>query len=327
MGKNVIEKDTQAFLDMLAKGGGPPIYTLAPKDARAVLSGAQGGDVKKLPADIEDRKIPFKHEIPIRIIRPSGNKSKLPVTMYFHGGGWVLGDKDTHDRLCRDIATGAQCAVVFVTFSPSPEAQYPVPIEEAYAATKWVAENGNEINVDASKLAVTGDSVGGNMSIAVTIMCKERGGPKLCFQCLFYPVTDAAFDNESYKIFQNGPWLTLPAMKWFWDQYAPDHSVWGEPTCSPLRAPVDLFKGMPPALVITDENDVLRDEGEQFAKKLIEAGVTVTVTRYLATIHDFVMLNALSQTPAAKAAIAQACECLRNAFKWHPHISGHRNAL
>jgi len=141
------------------------------------------------------------------------------------------------------------------------------------------------------------------------------GGPKLCFQCLFYPVTNAAFDNESYKQFQNGPWLTLPAMKWFWNQYAPNHSTWSEPTASPLRAPIDLFKGMPPALIITDEFDVLRDEGEQFAKKLMEAGVTVTVTRYLGTIHDFVMLNALSQTPAAKAAIAQACECLKNAFK------------
>jgi acetyl esterase len=305
MAKNVIEKDTQAFLNMLAKGGGPPIYTLSPKDARGILSRAQGGDVKKLSADIEDRNIPFKHEISIRIVRPSGNKNKLPVVMYFHGGGWVLGGKDTHDRLIRDLANGANCAIVFVNYSSSPEAQYPVPIEEA----------SSEINVDASKLAVAGDSVGGNMAIAVTIMCKERKGPKLVFQCLFYPVTDATFDNESYKLFQNGPWLTLPAMRWFWDQYAPDHSVWGEPTASPLRAPTDLFTDMPPALVITDEFDVLRDEGECFAKKLIEAGVTVTVTRYLGTIHDFVMLNALSHTPAVRAAIAQACECLKNAFK------------
>ncbi|XP_024392610.1 uncharacterized protein [Physcomitrium patens] len=315
MGKNIIEKDTQAFLDVLSKQGGPPIYTLAPKDARAVLSGAQAGYVEKLSADVEDRTIPFKHPVSVRIVRPSGNKSKLPVAMYFHGGGWVLGGVDTHDRLVRSIANGANCAVVFVNYSPSPEAQYPIPIEEAFAATKWVAENGNAIGVDSSKLAVCGDSVGGNMSIAVTIMCKERGGPKLCFQCLFYPVTDASFDTESYKEFHDGPWLTLQAMQWFWDQYAPDHDVWGEPTASPLRAPTEVFKGMPPALVITGEFDVLRDEGENFARKLIEAGVTVTVARYLGTIHDFVMLNALAQTPATKAAIAQACECLKNAYK------------
>lgn len=314
MSKLCIEKETDAFLQMLAKGGGPPIYTLSPQDARNVLRGAQSGPVQKPDADIEDRTIPFKHEIPIRIIRPKGNKDVLPVTMYFHGGGWVLGDKDTHDRLMREIAHDTPCAVVFVGFTPSPEAQYPLPIEEAYAATKWVAEHAKEINVDGNKLAVTGDSVGGNMAIAVSLLAKERKGPAIRFQVLFYPVTDAAFENESYKQFKDGPWLTLEAMKWFWDQYAPDHAVWGEPTCSPLRAPTDMLKGLPPALILTDEFDVLRDEGEAFARKLMEAGVVTTVARYNGTIHDFAMLNALAQTPAARAAIAQACHSLKCAF-------------
>lgn len=302
-------------MQALAKGGGPPIYKLAPQDARNVLRGAQAGPVEKMPADVEDRMIAFKHEISIRILRPQGNKNTLPVVMYFHGGGWVLGDKDTHDRVIREICNGAQAAVVFVNYTPSPEAQYPVPIEEAYAATKWVAEHAKEINVNASKLAVAGDSVGGNMAAAVTLLAKERKGPPIIFQCLFYPVTDAAFDNESYKQFKDGPWLTLEAMKWFWDQYAPDHSVWGEPTASPLRAPADQLKGLPACLIITDEFDVLRDEGEAYARRLMEAGVTVTVARYLGTIHDFVMLNALSGTPAARSAIAQACHMLKSAFK------------
>nr|PNR61935.1 hypothetical protein PHYPA_000359 [Physcomitrium patens] len=178
-----------------------------------------------------------------------------------------------NDALFSRIASGGNCAVVLVNCFPTPEAQYPIPIEEAYAATKWIAENENAIGVDISKLAVCGDSVGGNMSIAVTIIYKE--------QCLFYPITDVSFNTKS--------------------------CVWREPTASPLRAPMEVFKGMPPALVIIGEFDVLRDEGENFAKKLIEAGVTVTVARYLGTIHDFVMLNALAQIPTTKAAIAQAC--------------------
>ena len=309
-----IEKETDAFLQMLAKGGGPPLYTLSPQDARNVLREVQSGSIQKPDVDIEGRTIPFKHEIPIRIIRPKGNTNVLPVTMYFHGGGWVLGDKDTHDRLMREIAHETPCAVVFVGYTPSPDVQYPSQNEEAYAATKWVAEHAKEINVDGNKLAVTGDSAGGNVAIAVSLLAQERKGPAILFQVLFYPATNAAFDSESCKEFKDGPWLTLGAMKWCWDLYAPDHSVWGEPTCSPLRAPTDMLKGLPPALILTDEYDVLRDEGEAFARKLMEAGVVTTVVRYNGTIHDFVMLNALAQTPATRAAIAQACHSLRCAF-------------
>jgi len=315
-----VEAKTQAFLDTLAAQGSPPLYQLSVEDARAVLSEAQAGDVPKQPADIHDCTIPTGStgEIAIRIVRPQGNTDKLPVVMYFHGGGWVLGDRQTHDRLIREIANGANAAVVFVDYTRSPEAQYPVAIEQAYAATKWVAENGDSINVDSSRLAVVGDSVGGNMSAVVTLLAKERGGPKIDFQVLFYPVTDANFNTPSYQDFAEGYFLTREAMKWFWNQYAPDLSVRNEPAASPLQASVDQLKGLPPALVITGEYDVLRDEGESYAHKLMQAGVPVTATRYLGTIHDFVMLNAITDTPAPRAAIAQACAILRGIFATAP---------
>jgi acetyl esterase len=311
-----IEQKTRNFLDSVKKQGGSPIQTLSPKDARAVLSSIQSGPVTKFPADMEDRTIPGvapNGEISIHIVRPEGssNNTTMPVVMYFHGGGWVLGGSDTHDRLIRELASKANAAIVFVNYTQSPEAQYPVPIEQAYAATKWVAQNGKSINVDASRMAVVGDSVGGNMAIAVTLLAKERGGPEITFQALFYPVTDANFDSPSYMAYQEGFWLTREGMKWFWNNYAPDNTSRNAPTASPLQASVDQLKGLPPALIITDEFDVLRDEGEAYAHKLMQAGVPVTATRYLGTIHDFVMLNMITDTPAARGAIDQASEMLK----------------
>ena len=247
-------------------------------------------------------------------MRPKGVDELLPVVMYFHGGGWVLGDKNTHDRLIREIANGSNAAVVFVNYTPSPEAKYPVPIEEAYAATKYIAENGNKLNLNSSKIVAAGDSVGGNMATVVAMMAKERGGPDIIFQLLFYPVTDANFDTGSYKEFANDHWLSLDAMKWYWDNYLPDLEKRKEPTASPLQASIDQLKDLPPAMVINGEFDVLRDEGEAYAHKLNEAGVRVTAVRYLGTIHDFVMLNPITETPATRAAIKQANEMLRNVF-------------
>jgi acetyl esterase len=250
----------------------------------------------------------------IRIVRPQGASGALPVVMHFHGGGWILGDKETHDRMTREIAVRANAAVVFVDYERSPEARYPVAIEQAYAATKYVAEHGKELAVDPSRLAIVGDSVGGNMAAAVTLMAKERGGPKIAFQVLFYPVTDANFDTGSYNTFADGPWLTRPAMEWFWDAYLPDVAARKQITATPLNASLDQLKGLPEALVIVDENDVLRDEGEAYARKLSDAGVRVTSVRYNGTIHDFVLLNALTETPAVRGAIAQANAALKAAF-------------
>ena len=312
----LLEPTTRAFVEKINKQSGTPIYKLSPKDARKVLSDLQAAEVAKLSADIEDLEIPVgpKGRVSIRIIRPKGNRETLPVVMYFHGGGWVLGGKDTHDRLIREIANGASAAVVFVNFTQSPEAKYPTPIEEAYAATKYIAENGKDFSLDTSSLVVAGDSVGGNMAAAVLLLAKERGGPRIDYQVLFYPVTDANFDTQSYQQFATDIWLTREAMKWFWNNYLPDEEARKQPTASPLQASIDQLKGQPPALIITDENDVLRDEGEAYAHKLIQAGVNVTAVRYLGTIHDFVMLNSLAGTPATCSAIGLANENLRNVF-------------
>jgi len=312
----VLEPIAQAFLDALAANGGPQIHELSLEDAREVLTSAQSGKIARPPADIEDRSIPVGPAsiVSIRIVRPKDSTGMLPVVMYFHGGGWVLGDKDTHDRLIREIATGAGAAVVFVNYSRSPEAHYPIALEEAYAATKWVADNGVSLNLDRSRLAIAGDSAGGNMCAAVTMLAKQRSGPRIRFQVLFYPVTDPKFDTPSYEQFAEGYFLTREAMKWFWNNYAPEVAERNQLTVSPLRASVDQLRGAPPALVITAECDVLRDEGEAYARKLKEAGVTVTATRYPGIIHDFVMLDALADTAAARGAMSQANAALREIF-------------
>jgi len=313
---NGIEPSIKSFLEYQNSQEGPQIYELSVKEARKVLLSVQKIDVNILPADIEDLNISGgpNGNVSIRIVRPKGIDNILPVVMYFHGGGWVLGDKNTHDRLIREIANGSNAAVVFVNYTPSPEAKYPVAIEEAYAATKYIAENGNKHNLDPSRLVAAGDSVGGNMAAVVAMMAKDRGGPDIIFQLLFYPVTDVNFDTASYQEFATDHWLSIDAMKWYWDNYLPDKEKRKEPTASPLQASLNQLKDLPPAMVINGEFDILRDEGQAYAHKLIEAGVRVTAVRYLGTIHDFVMLNPITETPATRAAIKQANEMLRNVF-------------
>jgi acetyl esterase len=309
-----LEPHTQQFVDGLA--GAPPIYTLSPAEARSVLARAQSIPVGKPSAQIEDIDLPVgpTGSVPVRIVRPADRGAVLPAVMYFHGGGWILGDRDTHDRLIREIAVGAEAAVVFVDYARAPEARYPVAIEQAYAATRYVADKGARLRIDPLRLAIVGDSVGGNMAAAVTLMAKQRRGPIIAIQVLFYPVTDAGFDTPSYTRFEDGPWLTKRAMQWFWDAYLPDPAIRTQATATPLNASLDQLAGLPEALVITDENDVLRDEGEAYARKLSNAGVRVTSTRYNGTMHDFVMLNALADTPATRAAIAQAVHTLKTAL-------------
>ncbi|WP_417837220.1 alpha/beta hydrolase [Thalassospira tepidiphila] len=312
----VLENTTQEFIDVLSASGGPAIYTLTPAEARNVLAGAQSGEVAKPAVDITDTVFGVgpTGATKVRIIRPAGNTDRLPVIVYFHGAGWVMGDTGTHDRLVRELAVRANAALVFVDYERSPEARYPIAIEQDYAVTKYVAEHGEQLNIDPTRLAIAGDSVGGNMTAVVSLLAQERKGPEITAQVLFYPVTDADFDNGSYTEFANGPWLTEPAMEWFWNQYLPEGVDRTDPKITPIHASADQLAGQAPALVITAENDVLRDEGEAYARKLSQAGVDVTVTRYNGTIHDFVMLNALADTPAAKGAIAQAGQYLRTAL-------------
>ena len=311
--KIVLEPKTQAFVDALAAQGGKPIYQLSYADARKGLEDLQASaSVSKLPADVEDRMFPVgpTGQIPVTIYRPKGSNGSLPVVVYYHGGGWVLGSKNTHDRLLRDLVNRTNAAFVFVNYTPSPEAQFPVPIEQGFAAAKYVGEHGDELGFDTARLAVAGDSVGGNMTAVVAQLAKERKGPTIRYQVLFYPVTDASMSQASYKEFANGPWLTTAAMKWFWDAYAPNNGDRKKPMASPLAATMEQLKGLPPALVIVDENDNLRDEGEEYARKLMHAGVETTAVRVLATIHDFVMLNPLAGTAATKAAIELASQKL-----------------
>lgn len=306
-----VERNTQAFLEALAQGGGQPLETLSPADARQVLVNAQkGADLP--PADVSEKIITVDGKpLKLVVVRPSGARGLLPAFMFIHGGGWILGDYPTHERLIRDLVVGSGAAAVYVDYTPSPEARYPVAINQIYAATRWVAENGAQIQVDGKRLAVAGNSVGGNMAAVVALMAKEKKGPSLRGQVLLWPVTNANFENTSYDAFAEGHFLTRNMMKWFWDAYTTDPQQRREIYASPLQATPDQLSGLPPALIVTAEKDVLRDEGEAYGRKLDAAGVPVVVTRYNGMIHDFGLLNALSTVPGTRAALHQASEELK----------------
>ena len=313
----ILDPKTEWFLKFLKDQARPEVFEMPVESARDMQSAAQAMFLgEELPADTEDRTIPVgpKAKVELRIFRPAGNKAILPVVMYFHGGGWVLGDADTYDRFVREIVNGANAAVVFVEYNRAPEERYPVAMEECYAATKWVAENAGELGLDASQIAVAGDSAGGNIAAAVTLLAKQRGGPRIAAQVLIYPATTATFDTPSFEQFASGYFLTREATRWFWHQYVPDRATDSEPTACPLKASLEQLQWLPPALIITAECDVLRDEGEYYARKLLQAGVPTTCTRYLGAIHGFMGVNALAETPAARAATSQMNDMLREVF-------------
>lgn len=313
--KNIaLEPAAQAFVEATSE---PPfLYQLPPAEGRAAVDGVQDDPIFKPEVDEEWIEVPGgpTGTVQVRIVKPQGATSDLPVVLYVHGAGWVFGDAHTHDRLVRDLAVGVGAAVVFPEYDRAPEFQYPHQIEQAYAVAQWVTQQGADKGLDGSRIAVAGDSVGGNMSAALTLLAKERGDVTFRFQVLFYPVTNADFDTQSYHDFAEGYFLARDGMKWFWDQYTTDPAQRAEITASPLRATTEDLTGLPPALVITAEADVLRDEGEAYAANLRRAGVDVTATRYLGIVHDFVMVNSLHETAAAKAAIAQAVGALRGAL-------------
>ena len=312
-----VDHNVQPFLNQLAAGKDKPIEQLPPAEARKVLIGAQAGvKVDVSGVDITQKTIAADgQKVGLTIVRPAGVKKAIPAFMFFHGGGWVLGDFQTHQRFVRDLVVGSGAAGVFVNYTPSPEAHYPTAINQAYAATQWVATHGKEINVDGSRLAVAGNSVGGNMAAVVSLMAKEKGAPKIRLQVLFWPVTDATFETPSYNQFADGYFLSKNMMKWFWDNYTTDPKQRQEIYASPLRATTEQLKDLPPALVQTAENDVLRDEGEAYARKLDAAGVAVTAVRYGGLIHDYGLLNALSTVPGTRSALLQASEELKKHLK------------
>ena len=308
-----LSRGVKAFLKVLNSGGGPPLETLPPLDAREVLVNAQASVQVDLSGIEESQKTITAdgYTIELNIVRPEGVKGKLPVFIFVHGGGWVLGDYPTHKRMVRDLAVLTGFAGVFVNYTRTPDAQYPQAINEIYAATKWVAEHGDEIEVDGKNLAVVGNSVGGNMTAVTALKAKESGGPKIKVHIMMWPVTDATFERESHKQFGDKRFLTTPLMKWMWDLYTTDPNQRKEIYASPLQASVEQLKGLPPALIQVAESDILRDEGEAYGRKLDEAGVTVTTVRYDGMIHDFGLLNGLAEEPAVRSLFEHAAAELK----------------
>jgi acetyl esterase len=309
----ILEPAAQQLADATA---GPPFLSeLGYPAARRLLDDIQAGPVQKLPVDEEWVTVPAAvGDVRMRIIRPQASGRKLPVILYLHGGGWVLGNAGTHDRLVRELAVGSGAALAFVEYSTSPEARYPDAIEQAYATALWLVREGAGRGLDGTRIAVAGDSAGGNMATVLTLMAKDRGDVRFVQAQMYYPVTDAAMDTESYRQFADGPYITRKTMEWFWDAYIADPAQRFEINASPNQATMEQLRGLPPTVVLVDEADVLRDEGEAYAAKLRAAGVPVTAVRYDGICHDFMMLDPLSQTNATRAAIAQATALFRNAF-------------
>jgi len=312
-----IESHTRTFLKQLNTGGGKPIETLSPVEARKVLEGAQQSvQVNDGGIDVQEKTITQDGvSAKIYIIRPAGKSGILPVFMFFHGGGWVLGDFPTHKRLVHDLVVYSGLASVFVEYDRSPEARYPTALHQCYAATKWVSLHGKEIGVDGSRLAIAGNSVGGNLVAATALMAKDKNGPAIRFQLLFWPVTNDDFNTGSYHAYAEDRFLTRNMMIWFWDSYAPDRERRMEYYASPLKASLDELKGLPPAMIQVAENDVLRDEGEAYARKMDEAGVNITLFRIQGMIHDYGLLNPLATVPAVQAAMRAGATELANALK------------
>jgi len=312
--KPVLERAAQAFANATAHP--PYLYELTLAQARKVLDDVQAAPIDKPPVQEQWITVPSSYgDVRVRLLRPLGATGTLPVILYMHGGGWVLGNAGTHDRLVHELVDGTGAALAFVEYDRSPEARFPVAIEQGYAVAQHIMAHGAAHGLDPQRMAVAGDSVGGCMTAALTLMAEGRGDVRFVHQSLYYPVTDAAMDTASYEQFAEGYYLSAKAMAWFWDAYAPDPETRREAYASPLRASDQQLAGLPPALLIVDECDVLRDEGEAYAARLRANGVAVTTVRYDGAIHDFMMLNPLSETRATRAAVAQAIAHLKEALR------------
>jgi acetyl esterase len=309
-----LEKSAKELTEALVKA--PPLNGIPLEDARKAVEAAQSAPVP-MP-DVDESWVTVSSPIGgfrVRVVRPKGSTGPLPAVVYMHGGGWIMGSWITHDLLTRRLAVGANAAVVFVEYSLAPEAKYPLQIEQCYATAQWIKEQGAAGGFDAGRIAVAGDSAGGNMATVLALMAKQRGDIQFVHQSLYYPMTDAnAEETESMRTYKDGPYGSAAGAAWFWSSYLADEASRSDILVSPLRAALAELEGLPPALVIVDENDVLRDQGEAYADKLREAGVPTTSVPFNGTIHDFMRLNALRDSESTRAAIALAAAALRRAF-------------
>ena len=307
-----IDPQVRSFLAELNKDSSP-FWELPQPRPQEILTALQD----KTPVDMSGVTTVEKminqdgRTVKLYIMKPEHMEGKPGVLLFIHGGVWIVGNFQNHQRLLRDLVIGSGQVGVFVEYTPLPAAKYPTQTEESYAALKWAAAHAGEFGADGSRIAIAGNSVGGNMTAALTLIAKDRNGPKISYQVLFIPATDASVDTASYHEFGTGRFLARAFMKYGWDLYAPDEKTRNSPYVSPLRASKEELKGLPPALVITAENDPLRDEGEAYARKLKNAGVDVAAVRYNGVIHDFVLLNAIRNVPEVEAAIQQASEGIR----------------
>ena len=307
-----IDPQVQSFLAKINKDSSPFWELPQPKPQEILTALQSQTDVDMTGVTTSERTIDQDgHKVQLYIMKPAQTSSNPGVLFFIHGGVWLVGNFQNHQRLLRDLVVGTGLVGVFVEYTPLPQAKFPTQLEECYAALKWVGGHAQELGADGSRIAVAGNSVGGNMSAALSLMTKDRNGPKISYQVLLIPATDASVDTPSYHAYGTGRFLTRAFMKYGWDLYAPDAKTRDNPYVSPLRASISELKGLPPALVITAENDPLRDEGEAYARKLKEAGVSVSAVRYNGTIHDFVALNALRHVPSTEAAIDQINAGLR----------------
>jgi acetyl esterase/lipase len=311
-----IDPQVRSFLAELNKDSSP-FWELPQPRPQEILTGLQN----KTPVDMSGVKTVERtitqggRKVKLFIMTPQQAASKPGVLIFIHGGVWIVGNFQNHQRLLRDLVVGSGQVGVFVEYTPLPAAKFPTQLEESYAALTWVAAHADELGADGTRIAIAGNSVGGNMTAALALMAKDRKGPKIAYQVLFVPATDASVDTDSYQEFGTERFLARAFMKYGWDLYAPDGKTRDNPYVSPLRASKDELKGLPPALVVTAENDPLRDEGEAYGRKLMDAGVPVTATRYDGMIHDFILLNAIRELPEVQAALRQASDGVRDALK------------
>lgn len=305
-----LDPQSKAILDLMAQMNVPDFSTLSPEEARKLFNQMPRPQPPTPVAGVEDRAVPGPGgEIPVRIYTPDSAMPRAGL-VYFHGGGWVIGDLESHDEVCRRLAAGSGATVVATHYRLAPETRFPGAAEDCYAAARWVSENAAGLGIDPGRLAIGGDSAGGNLTAVVAQMARDRGDPSLRFQLLIYPVTDCDFETQSYVENADGYFLTRRAMRWFWDHYVPDPAERVHAYASPLRA--KSLSGLPPALVITAEYDPLRDEGEAYAKALEKAGVAVQCSRYAGMLHGFVAFAGL--VDQAQRAVDEAAGAMRRAL-------------